>query len=61
MRKEIIKGLFNPLDRFCAKGCAVKAKSLESYIDGVRMTGICEFHPSGKQNNSLLENSLVGK
>ena len=40
MRKDIVKALFSPLEKFCSAGCAVKAQSLESYIEGVKRTGV---------------------
>lgn len=54
MRKEIIKGLFNPLNNFCANNCVAKALSLESYIAGLRKTGIWPLEDMTQKSNTSI-------
>jgi hypothetical protein len=56
MRKEIIKGLFGPLDNFCTTSCSVKEKSLWAYIEGVKLTGIWPLDSMHtRSNESIIE------
>jgi hypothetical protein len=55
MRKEIIKGLFEPVDVFCS--CSVKEKSLWEYIKGVKMTKIWPLHTMHTRSNETIVES----
>jgi hypothetical protein len=56
MRKEIIKGLFDPLDGFC--NCSVKEQSLWEYLKGVEMTEIWPLHTMHTRSNHTIIDSL---
>jgi hypothetical protein len=40
MRKDVIKGLFNPLDDFCSMKCGAFEKCVVAYLESVKVTGI---------------------
>ena len=55
MRKEIIKGLFDPIDEFCT--CSVKEKSLWEYVKGVQMTKIWPLQSMQSKSNEAIVDS----
>jgi len=57
MRKEIIKGIFSPLDRFCHTSCAVKAQSLEAYVEAIRHTSIWPLETVHQKSNKEVVDS----
>jgi hypothetical protein len=57
MRKEIIKGLFAPLDGFCSTNCSMKEKSLWAYVEAVRTTNIWPLETMHKKSNKDIVDS----
>ncbi|CZS99179.1 hypothetical protein WAI453_008334 [Rhynchosporium graminicola] len=56
MRKEIIKGLFNPLERFCGRKCAAQAKSVMAYLNALIRTGVWPIYDlQSKSNKAIIE------
>jgi hypothetical protein len=51
MRREIIKGLFNPLECFCSTNCSVNEKSLKAYIEGIKLTKIWPLETMHTRSN----------
>ncbi|KAL2075340.1 hypothetical protein VTL71DRAFT_283 [Oculimacula yallundae] len=58
MRKEIVKGLFNPLNRICDRECAVHEKSIKSYLNAIRRTGVWPVEDiQHKSNKDIIESA----
>jgi hypothetical protein len=55
MRKEIIKGLFNPLECFCSTDCPGNEKSRKAYIEGVKQTRIWPLEMMHTRSNDIVE------
>ncbi|KAH7419042.1 hypothetical protein BKA64DRAFT_737295 [Cadophora sp. MPI-SDFR-AT-0126] len=57
IRKEIIKGIFSPLDEICKRRCAVRAESCMAYVDAIRRTGVWPLEELNSKSNRNIVNS----